>query len=72
MLSRNSILHEVFIVGYFFTLLQWRTSFYNLSYNIDQNMLHYILIEEIETFIELNPIAISDFLDILSFIRTVP
>lgn len=45
---------------------------FSFIYNIDQNMLHYILIEEIETFIELNPIAISDFLDILSFIRTVP
>lgn len=45
---------------------------FSFIYNIDQNMLHYILIEEIETFIELNPIAISDFLDILSFIQTVP
>ena len=45
---------------------------FSFIYNIDQNMLHYILIEEIETFIELNPIDISDFLDILSFIQTVP
>lgn len=45
---------------------------FSFIYNIDQNMLHYILIEEIEAFIELNPIAISDFLDILSFIQTVP
>ena len=28
----NSILHESFIVGYYFTRFMWRTSFYNLSY----------------------------------------
>lgn len=27
----NSILHESFIMGYSFTLIRWRTSFYNLS-----------------------------------------
>ena len=34
----NSILHESFIMGYSFTLIRWRTSFYNLSFikeNID-------------------------------------